>query len=65
VFFLVQHSGVPDFIVFKNGKRVESLMSDNPYIAKSLFDKYNIEKKHQTKVQEIENGDQFSKGFSQ
>jgi len=37
-------------------------MSDNPYIAKSLFDKYNVEKKYLSNVQSIENGEQFSKG---
>ena len=39
----VQPEGVPEFVVFKNGKKIESLLEENPIKAKKLFDKYNID----------------------
>ena len=34
---------MPEFVVFKNGAKIDSLVQDNPKKAKTLFDKYNTE----------------------
>ena len=62
-FSKVVPEGVPDFIVFKSGKKIESLMSDNPYKVKALIDKYNIDKKEISKVLSLDNSEQFNKGI--
>ena len=53
--------GVPDYIVFQNGVRVENLVSENYHTAKALIDKYNVDKKQISKVIIIHNEEQFQK----
>ena len=36
---------MPDFVVFKDGKKIASRMDDNLERAKAFFNKYNVEKK--------------------